>query len=138
MANRAPDRVAGGAVLRPATSSSLPQQCLGSIQVPAARHQTRTRGEGSAALEHTDKAPKVRLVKLEHALGSQSCPCGRSASSISQGETSDPPEVMMGPNPEVWPMLLLSVGVAVVAAWVGDLVGTVAILAGIAGAIVLG
>jgi len=77
-------------------------------------------------------------VKLQHALESQSCEWGRSASSISQGKTSDPPEVMMGPNPEVWPMLLLSVGVAVVAAWVGDLVGTVAILAGIAGAILLG
>jgi hypothetical protein len=45
---------------------------------------------------------------------------------------------MMGPNKEVWPMLLLSVGVAVVAAWIGDLVGTVAVLAGIAGAILLG
>ena len=44
----------------------------------------------------------------------------------------------MGPNKEVWPMLLLSVGVAVVAAWIGDLVGTVAVLTGIAGAILLG
>jgi hypothetical protein len=47
-------------------------------------------------------------------------------------------EVTMGPNPEVWPMLLLSVGVAVVAAWVGDVVGTAAVLASIAGAILLG
>jgi hypothetical protein len=43
----------------------------------------------------------------------------------------------MGPNPEVWPMLGLSIGVAVVAAWTGDLVATGAILAGIAGAILL-
>jgi hypothetical protein len=54
------------------------------------------------------------------------------------GGTSELVETMMGPNKEVWPMLLLSVGVAVVAAWIGDLIGTVAILAGIAGAILLG
>jgi hypothetical protein len=124
--------------LRPANSSSFfpAGSAASKSRQPDIGHGTR--GEGSAALEHTDKAPKVRLVKLQHALESQSCEWGRSASSISQGKTSDPPEVMMGPNPEVWPMLLLSVGVAVVAAWVGDLVGTVAILAGIAGAILLG
>ena len=44
----------------------------------------------------------------------------------------------MGPNPEVWPMLWLSIGVAVIAAWIGDLVGAAAILASIAGAILLG
>ena len=39
----------------------------------------------------------------------------------------------MGPNPEVWPMLWLSIGVAVIAAWIGDLAGAAAILASIAG-----
>jgi len=44
----------------------------------------------------------------------------------------------MGPNPEVWPMLWLSIGVAVVAAWIGDLVATAAVLAAIAGGILFG
>jgi hypothetical protein len=43
----------------------------------------------------------------------------------------------MGKNAEVWPMLWLSIRVAVVAAWIGDLVATAAILASIAGAILL-
>jgi hypothetical protein len=44
----------------------------------------------------------------------------------------------MGPDPEVWPMLWLSIGVAALAAWIGDLVATAAMLASIAGAILLG
>jgi hypothetical protein len=49
---------------------------------------------------------------------------GRSASCTPWGRASKLVRAgMMGPNPEVWPMLGLSIGVAVVAAWIGDLVG---------------
>ena len=80
-----------------------------------------------AALQHNDKVVEAKLVRLATHFWAL-LPGGEPAKK----------ENAMGPNPEVWPMLWLSIGVAVVAAWIGDLVATAAVLAAIAGGILFG